>query len=93
MKPLKTRSKPILKNVVINCYGEINLKILKEKPILNSIKIKAHLNNSIMYLLGFCFLQKKKIISKRLLKIRSNSNASKIHNYHLVKVSQKRFHI
>jgi hypothetical protein len=30
-------SKPILKNVVVNWYGEIMLKILKEKPI-KSIK-------------------------------------------------------
>jgi hypothetical protein len=31
MKPFKTRSKPILKNIVVQKYGEINLKILKEK--------------------------------------------------------------
>ncbi len=47
-KPLKTRSKPILKNVAINWYGEITLKILKEKP-MKSLRIKAHLDNSIMY--------------------------------------------
>jgi hypothetical protein len=94
MKPFKTRSKPILKNVVISCCGEFNLKILKEKPILKSIRIKAHLNISIMYSLGINVLtNKKKIISKILLKIRSICNASKFHNYHLVKVSQKRFHI
>jgi hypothetical protein len=51
MKTLKTRSKPILKNVVVRWYGEIKLKILKEKPI-KSIRIKAHLNISTMYPLG-----------------------------------------
>jgi hypothetical protein len=43
-----------------------------------------------MYPLGIKNLtNEKKIISKRFLKTRSNSNASKVHNYHLVKVSQK----
>jgi len=89
MKPLKTRSKLILKNVVFSWYEEITLKILKEKPI-NSIKIKAHLNISIMYPLGIIFLiKKKKIISKGLLKVRCNSYLSKVHNSHLVKDSQK----
>jgi hypothetical protein len=58
-----------LKNiVVVSWYGEITLKILKEKPI-KSIK---------------------KIISKGLLKTRSNFDSSKVDNYHLVKVSQKK---
>jgi hypothetical protein len=48
MKPLKTRSKPILKNIVISWYGEITFKILKEKPI-KFIRIKTHLDISIMY--------------------------------------------
>jgi len=43
MKPFKTRSKLVLKNVVVRWYGEITLKILKEKPI-KSIRIKSHLN-------------------------------------------------
>jgi len=66
------------------------LKILKEKPI-KSISIKSHLNISIMYPLGKKKLQmtKKKIISKGLLKTRFNSDPSKVHNYHFVKVSQK----
>jgi hypothetical protein len=34
--------------------------------------------------------KKKKIISKGLLRTRSNSNPSKVHNYHLVKVSQNK---
>jgi hypothetical protein len=38
MKPLKTRSKLMLKNAVVSWYGEITLKILKEKPI-KSIRI------------------------------------------------------
>jgi hypothetical protein len=59
MKPLKIRSKLILKNVVFSWYEEITLKILKEKPI-NSIKIKSHLNISIMYPLGINFLTNKK---------------------------------
>jgi hypothetical protein len=48
MKLLKIRLKPIMKNVVVNEYGEITLKILKEKPS-KSIKIKAHLIILIMY--------------------------------------------
>jgi len=59
MKPLKTRSKFIWKNVVFNWYEEITLKILKDKPI-NSIKKKAHLNISIMYPLGIKNLTNKK---------------------------------
>jgi hypothetical protein len=59
MKPLKTRSKLVLKNVVLRRYGEITLKILKEKPI-KSIRIKAHLNISIMYPLGTKNLQMTK---------------------------------
>jgi hypothetical protein len=61
-----------------------------KKPI-KSIRIKAHLDISIMYPLGIQILTNtKKIISKGLLKTRSNSNPSKVHNYHLVKVSQKK---
>jgi uncharacterized membrane protein YqhA len=48
IKPLKTKSKPILKNVSISWYGEIILKILKEK-LIKSIRIKAHLEFLIMY--------------------------------------------
>jgi hypothetical protein len=44
MKPFKTRSQPILKNVV-NWYDEITLEILKEK-LITSIKIKPHLDIS-----------------------------------------------
>ncbi len=59
MKPFKTRPKPILKNVVVNWYGEIILKILKEK-LIKSIRIKAHLNFSIMYPHGIENLRNKK---------------------------------
>jgi hypothetical protein len=59
MKPFKTRSKFILKNVVISWYGDIILKILKEKPI-KSIRIKDHLNILIMHPLGIIFLTKAK---------------------------------
>jgi hypothetical protein len=55
-------SKPILKNVVISWYGEITLKILKEKPI-KSIKKPIYIP------IGH---KKKEMISKRLLKTRSN---------------------
>jgi hypothetical protein len=55
----KTRSKPILKNVVVGWYGEIILKILKEKPI-KSKRIKTHLNISIMHPLGIKLLTNKK---------------------------------
>jgi hypothetical protein len=42
-----------------------------------------------MYPWGTKFLKnKKKIISKGLLKTRSNSDPSKVHNNHLVKISQ-----
>jgi len=59
MKPFEIRSKLILKNVVINWYGEITLKILK-KNFIKSIRIKAHLNISITYPLGKKKLKKKK---------------------------------
>jgi hypothetical protein len=89
MKSLKTKSKPILKNVAVSWYGNIILKILKEKPI-KSIKIKSHVDISIMYPWGKKNLRnKKKFNSKGLLKARSNFDLSKMHNYHLVKVSQK----
>jgi hypothetical protein len=45
-----------------------------------------------MYLLGIIFLRnEEKIISKGLLKTGSNFDLSKVHNYHLVKVSPKKF--
>jgi hypothetical protein len=40
MKPFKTRSKLILKNVVVCRYGEITFKILKEE-LIKSIRIKT----------------------------------------------------
>jgi hypothetical protein len=90
MKPLKTESKPILKNVVVSWYGKITLKILKEKPI-KSIRIKAHLDILIMYPWGTKkFKKQKTFMSKRLLKVRFNFDLSKVHNYHLVKVSQNK---
>jgi hypothetical protein len=65
MKPFKTKSKPILENVVISRYGKITFKIPKENPI-KSIRIKAHLDISIKYPLGTKNLtNEKKIISKR----------------------------
>jgi hypothetical protein len=65
-----------LKNVVVRWYGEITLKILREKSI-KSIRIKAHLNISIMYPLGTKNLTNKKIyISKGLLKTRFNFDLS-----------------
>jgi hypothetical protein len=80
-----------LKNDTISRYGEITFKILKGK-LIKFIRIKAHLNVSIMYPLGTKKLDKWKenFISKQLLKTRSNSTFSKVHNYHLVKVSQKK---
>jgi hypothetical protein len=76
-----------LKNVVVDWYDEFTLKIPKENPI-KSIRIKTHLDISIMYPLGLeILINKNKFISKGLLKIRFNLNSSKIHNYHLVKVS------
>jgi hypothetical protein len=76
--------------VNVNWYGEITLKILKRKPI-KSIRMKVYLDFSIMYPLGKNKLtNKKKFISKGLLKTRSNFHLSKVHNYHLVKVSPKK---
>ncbi len=94
MKPFKTMSKPILKNVVVSWYGEITLKILKEKPI-KSIKIKAHLDISIMYSLGTKkFTNKKKSFQKDFWKQGPILAFQKVHNYQdLVEVSQKQFHI
>jgi hypothetical protein len=48
MEPFQTRSKLMLKNIVVNWYGEITLKILKEK-LIKSIRIKAHLGIPFMY--------------------------------------------
>jgi hypothetical protein len=78
-----------LEKIVVSWYGEIILKILKEKPI-KSIRRKAHLNISIMYPLSIKNLTNKKNISKGFLKTRFNSYASKVHNYHLVKDSPKK---
>jgi hypothetical protein len=64
MKPFKTRSELIFKNVVCRC-GEITLKIFKKKPI-KSIKIKSHLDISITYPLGIkSLINQKKIQFKR----------------------------
>jgi hypothetical protein len=79
-----------LKNVNISWYSEIILKILKEKPH------KIHQNKSPFRYFNYVpighkiFDKQKKIISKGLLKTRFNFDASKVHNYHLVKVSQKK---
>jgi hypothetical protein len=61
------------------------LKILKEKPI-NSIRVKTHLDISIMFPLSIKKIDKI-FISKGLWKTTwSNFDLSKIHNYHSVKV-------
>jgi hypothetical protein len=53
------------------------LKIVKGKPI-KSIRVKVHLDISIMHPLGTKNLtNKRKFISKGVLKTRSNSNPSK----------------
>jgi hypothetical protein len=89
MNPFKTRSKPILKNVVVNWYDEITLKFFKEKSI-KFIRLKAHLDILIYVPIRHRNFDYIYIISKALLKLRSNSNPSKVHNYHLVKISQKK---
>jgi hypothetical protein len=69
MKPFKTKSKLMLKNIVVNWYGEITLKILKEK-FIKSIRIKAHLGISFMYPWDTIFLKNKnKIHFKRTFEI------------------------
>jgi len=66
--------------------------LLLKKKLIKSIRIKTHLDISIMYSLGISFLKtQKKFISKGVLKIKSNSYLSKVHNYHLIKVSQKKY--
>jgi hypothetical protein len=78
-----------LKSIVVSWYGETTLKIFFKKPI-KSRRIKSHLDISIMYPLGIEILTNtKESISKGLYKIRFNFDPSKVHNYHLVKVSQK----
>jgi len=68
MKPFKTKSKPMLKNIDISWYGEFILKILKEKPI-KSIRIKTHLGIPIMYPWGTKSLRNKnKMHFKRIFK-------------------------
>jgi hypothetical protein len=60
MKLPKLRSKPVLKNVVIiSWYGEIILIILNE---IKSIRIKAHLDITIMHPLGTKVLTNEKKI-------------------------------
>jgi len=90
MKPFKTKLKPMLKHILVSWYGEITLKVLKEKPI-SSIRIKAHLNVPIMYpwdtkILG----NKEKNHFKRTLKTRSNFDRSNVHNHHLVNILQNK---
>jgi hypothetical protein len=47
----------MLKNIVVDCYSGITLKILKEN-IIKSIRIKAHLGFPIMYPWGIKNLKK-----------------------------------
>jgi hypothetical protein len=60
-----------LKNVVISWYGEIILKILKEK-FIKSIRIKAHLDFSIMYPWGTKNNHFKRIIENTNTKMGCN---------------------
>jgi hypothetical protein len=53
MKPFKTRSKLILKNVVIKWYGESTLKILKNN-------YKVHKNRSPIRYFNYVFIGHKK---------------------------------
>jgi hypothetical protein len=85
--------KPILQNVVVSWYGVITLETLNDKPI-KSRRIKTHLDISIMYMLHIKFLtNEKKFNSKGLLKTKSNSDPSNVHNYHLINVWSKNIHI
>jgi hypothetical protein len=79
-----------LKNVVVKWYGEFILEVLK-KNLIKSIKIKAHYRYFNYVPIGHRNFDKhKKFISEGLLRIKFNYNLSKVHNYHLVKVSQKK---
>jgi hypothetical protein len=81
-----------LKNVVVNWYGELTLEILKNPH-------KMHKNKNPFRYFNYGpighrnFDKHKKFISKGLLKIRFNFDPSTVHNYNLVKVSQKKIHI
>jgi len=92
VKPFKTRLKPILKNVVASKYDKITLKILKEKPI-KSIRIKSDLNILITYPWGTKKLRKIKSFQFRTFENKVNFDPSKVHNYHLIKVSQEKIKI
>jgi hypothetical protein len=56
---LKLGQNPYWKILLFNWYGEITLKILKEK-LIKSTRIKIHLDVSIMYPQGIKFLRNKK---------------------------------
>jgi hypothetical protein len=58
MKPFKTRSEPILKNVIVKWYAKMT-ENHKRKPI-KSIRIKDHLDFSSMYPLGTKYFINKK---------------------------------
>jgi hypothetical protein len=89
MKPLKTRSKPILKKIVVTWYGEITFEILQKKTH------EIHKNKILFKYFNYVPIEHKKFDSlffynsKELLKARSNSDPSKVHNYYLIKISQE----
>jgi hypothetical protein len=59
----------MLKNIVVSWYGEITLKVLKEK-LIKSIRIKAHLGIPIMYPWGTKILRNKnKVHFKKIFEI------------------------
>jgi hypothetical protein len=62
-----------------------------KKKLIKSIKIEIHLNISIMHPLCIEILTNtREFILKGLLKIGFNSDPSKVHNYHLVKVLKEK---
>ncbi len=61
MKPFKTSSKPILKNVIVSWYGEITLKILKKKTH------KVHKNKSSFRYLNYVHMGRKKFKKQKTI--------------------------
>jgi hypothetical protein len=63
MKRFKTRSKPILKNVVVSKYDKITLKLLKEKPN------KVHKNKISFRYFYYIPMGRKKIKKNKFISI------------------------
>jgi hypothetical protein len=81
MKLHKPRSKPISKGIDVIYYDGCQKK-KTHKVHMNEIQNK---DLKKMFIRHNFLKNKKKTISKRLLKIRFNFDPSKVHNYHLLR--------